>query len=348
MNARGSTVSLDGVAVNSRRRLLCCAAVGLLADPRRAISQTQRQVYRIGYLNLRAGPGPFDDAFVQGMRERGYAIGRNLLIEYRWASGDIQQLQPLADELVRLNVDVIVTAAIPSISAAMRATSTIPIVMTAVADPVGIGLVASLGRPGGNVTGMTLQSTDLARKRLQLVRDIIPGATPIAILTLRVPDTASDQNRQPERLLLTEMRAAAKQLGIALLTRAIASPDELPDGLAQFRRDRAQAVFIQANPLTLQHRSTIVELAARQRLPAMYETRDFVSGGGLVSYGPDLEDMYRRAARYVDLIFKGARPGELAIEQPAKLELVINLRAAKALGITVPQAVLLRADEVIQ
>jgi putative ABC transport system substrate-binding protein len=334
--------------VNNRRRFLRCAGVGLIVIPARAFAQAQGKVYRIGYLNLRAGPGTFDDAFVRGMHERGYVVGRNLVIEYRWAGGDMQRLQMQADELARLNVDVIVTAAIPAISAAMRATSTIPIVMTAVADPVGIGLVASLGRPGGNVTGMTLQSTDLARKRLQLMRDIIPGATPIAILTMRVPDTASDQNRQPERLLLTEMQAAARHMGIGLVTQAIASTDELPEALAQFRRDRAQAVFVQANPLSLQHRSKIVELTTRQQLPAMYEIREFVDDGGLVSYGPDLRDMYRRAARYVDLIFKGAKPGELAIEQPTKLELVINLKAAKALGLTITQSMLLRADEVIQ
>ena len=314
----------------------------------RAFAQAQGKFYRIGYLNLRAGPGAFDNAIVRGMHERGYVVGRNLVIEYRWAGGDMQRLQMQADELARLNVDVIVTAAIPSISAAMRATSTIPIVMTAVADPVGIGLVTSLGRPGGNVTGMTLQSTDLAQKRLQFMRDIIPGVTLIAILTMRVPDAASDQNRQPERLLLAEMQAAAKQMGISLVTRAIASADELSEVLAQFRRERAQAVFVQVNPLSLQHRLKITELTTLQRLPAMYELRDFVDEGGLISYGPDLKDMYRRAARYVDLIFKGAKPGDLAIEQPTKLELVINLKSAKALGLTIPQSLLLRADEVIQ
>jgi len=334
--------------VYSRRRFLRCTAVGLLGIPARAVAQVRGKVYRIGYLNLRAGPGAFDDAFVRGMHERGYVTGLNLVIEYRWASGDLQRLQTLADELARLNVDVIVTAAIPSISAAMRATSTIPIVMTAVSDPVGIGLVASLGRPGGNVTGMTLQSTDLAQKRLQLMRDIIPGATPIAILTLQVPDSASDQNRQPARLLLAEMQTAAKQIGVGLVTRAIASVDELPEVFAHFRRERVQAVFVQANPLSLQHRSKIAELTTLHRLPAMYEIRDFVDEGGLVSYGPDLKDMYRRAARYVDLIFKGAKPGDLAIEQPTKLELVINLKAAKALGLTIPPSVLGRADEVIQ
>ena len=334
--------------MNSRRGFLCRAAAGFLVIPARAFAQAQGKVYRIGYLNLRAGPGAFDDAFVRGMHERGYAVGRNLVIEYRWASNDMQRLQTLADELVRLKVDVIVTAAIPAISAAMRATSAIPIVMTAVADPVGIGLVASLGRPGGNVTGMTLQSTDLARKRLQLMRDIIPGATPIGILTMRVPDTASDQNRQPERLLLAEMQAAARQMGIGLVTQAIASTDELPEALTQFRRDRAQAVFVQANPLSLQYRSKIAELTTVQQLPAMYEIREFVEDGGLVSYGPDLQEMYRRAARYVDLIFKGAKPGELAIEQPTKFELVINLKAASALGLTITQSMLLRADQVIE
>ena len=179
------------------------------------------------------------------------------------------------------------------------------------------------------------------------MRDIVPGAARIAILTLRVPDTLSDQNRQPERLLLGEMQAAAQQMGIGLVARAIANADELPDAFAQFRREQAQAVFVQVNPLTLQNRPKLTELAARQRLPAMYEIRNFVDEGGLVFYGPDLQDMYRRAARHVDRIFKGAKPGELAIEQPTKLELVINMRAAKALGLTIPRSLLLRADDVI-
>jgi putative ABC transport system substrate-binding protein len=260
----------------------------------------------------------------------------------------MDRLQPLAEELVRLNVDVIVTATTPAIRAAMRATSTIPIVVEATADPVGTGLVASLGRPGGNVTGMTLQSTDLARKRLQLMREIVPGATRIAVLTLRDPDTQLDPARMAGNLMIAETRVAARQTGVGLVERAVANADDLPEAFAQFQREGAQALIVQVNPLTLQHRPKVVELAAQQRLPAMYEVRSFVDDTGLVSYGPDLTEMYRRAAAYVDRIFKGAKPGDLAIEQPTKFELVINLKTAKALGLTIPQSLLLRADEVIQ
>ena len=334
--------------MNSRRRIVGCSAVAMLVAPARLLGQVHGRTLRIGYLNLRAGPGTYDEAFVRGMRDRGYVVGRNLVIHYRWANGDLQLLQAQADDLARLNVDVIVTAAIPAISAAMRATSTIPIVMTAVSDPVGIGLVRSLNRPGGNVTGMTLQSTDLARKRLQLLREIIPGATTVGILSMRVPDTASDANRRPERLLLAEMQGAAALLSIVITARTAASIDEMPDALATLRREGAHAVFVQANPISLQHRTRIVELTAQNRLPAMYELRDFVAEGGFVSYGPSLQEMYQRAARYVDLIFNGAKAGELAIEQPEKLELAVNLRAARAVGVSVPQSVLLRADELIQ
>ncbi len=334
--------------MTKRRRFLHCATVAVFAWPSRAFAQAPGKVYRIGYLNLRAGPGALDEAFTRGMREHGYAVGRNLVIEYRWAASDMQRLQPLADELVRLNVDVIVTATTPAIRALMRATSTIPIVVQATSDPVGTGLVASLGRPGGNVTGMTLQSTDLARKRLQLMRELVPGATRVAVLTLRDPDTQLDPARTAGNLMLAESEAAAHQMGVGLVARAIAIADDLPDAFAQFQRDKAQAVIVQVNPLTLQHRPAIVALAARGRLPAMYEVRSFIDDGGLVSYGPDLAEMYRRAASYVDRIFRGAKAGELAIEQPSKFEMVINLKTAKALGLSIPQSVLLRADEVIQ
>jgi putative ABC transport system substrate-binding protein len=330
--------------VTTRRRFLHAAVAGLLVDGQRAFAQVQGKVHRIGYLNLRAGPSGYDEAFLQGMRELGYTVGRNLVVDYRWAASDMARLQPFAEELVRLKVDVIVTATTPAITAAMRATSTIPIVMTATADPVGTGLVASLGRPGGNLTGMTLQSTDLARRRLQLLRDLVPGANRIGMLTLQVPDSLSEPNRQAARLLATEMQIAATQLGIRLIANPIATADDLPEAFARFRREQAQAVFVQVNPLTLQHRPKIAELAARERLPAMYEIRDFVDDGGLVSYGPDLHDMYRRAASFVDRIFKGAKPGELAIEQPTKFEFVVNGKAAKALGLTIPQSVMVQAE----
>jgi len=334
--------------VISRRWILVCAATAMLANPLRLFGQMPGKVYRVGYLNFRAAPSAADEAFVSGMRELGYSVGRNLVIEYRWAGNDEARLPPLAGELVRLKVDVIVTAGTPATRAAMQAAGTIPIVMAAVADPVGTGLVATLGRPGGNVTGMTLQSTDLARKRLQLIRDIVPRATRIALL-VRADDAQPDPSRGGSTaLLVAETKAAARELGIVLLARTVANADELPDAFAQFRREQAQALIVQVSPLALDQRARIAELAVRQRLPAMYEIRNFVDAGGLVSYGPDLQDMYRRAATYVDRIFRGAKAGDLAIEQPGKFEMVINMQTANALGITFPQSVLLRADEVIR
>ena len=335
--------------MNNRRRILCCAAASLLAGRPQVFAQGPGKVYRVGFFSLRAGPTSSDEAFVRGMRELGYVIGRNLVVEYRWASHDMARLQSLADELVRLNVDVIVTAATPAVRAAMRATKAIPIVMAAVADPVGSGLVASLGRPGGNVTGMTIQSTDLAQKRLQLIREIVPNATRIGLLALRVSDTQPDTARETSTpLLVAETQAAAHQMGVGIVARSIAYANELPDAFAQYRQEQVQALIVQLSPLTYELRTKIIELAAQQRLPAMYEARDFVDDGGLVSYGPDVQESYRRAAAYVDRIFRGARPGELAIEQPGKYEMLINMRAAKALGLTMPQLVLLRANELIQ
>lgn len=330
--------------MHSRREFLCLAAASVLVRPSRTAAQTQGKVYRVGYLNLRAGPAAMDDAFIQGMGELGYTVGRNLVLEYRWASNNMERLQAMAEELVRLNVDVIVTATTLAIRAAMRATSTIPIVMTATSDPVGVGLVRSLGRPGGNVTGMSLLSSDLARKRLQLLHEIVPGAKRIALLAERDSEPALGTTR----IFVTETTIAAEQMGVHLVVREIASFDELVDAFAQYRRERAQALIVKVGSLTLTHRATIAELAGRERLPAMYETRTFVDDGGFVCYGPDLRDSYRRAAAFVDRIFRGASPGDLPIEQPDKFDLVINLKTAKALGLTIPQTLLLRADEVIQ
>lgn len=324
-------------------------AAGALQSPSRVFAQSSGRVYRIGYLNLRAGPEALDEAFISGLGELGYTVGRNLGVEYRWANGQTERLQGLADELVRLNVDAIVTATTPAIRAAMRATRTIPIVVQATADPVGTGLVASLGRPGGNVTGLTLQSTDLARKRLQLLREVIPGSERIAVLTLRDPDAAQTNPAQlAGNLMISELKVAAQQLAMDLAIRSVATAEELPDAFAQFQRERAQALFVQVNPLTLQHRARIVTLAARHRIPAMYEIASFVIEGGLVSYGPDLADMYRRAATYVDRILKGAKPGDLPIEQPIKFEMIINVRTARVLGLAIPQSIVVRADRLIE
>lgn len=278
------------------------------------------------------------------MRELGYVAGRNLVIDFRWAGNDLRRLQPLADELVQLGVQVIVTATTAGTRAAMHATRTIPIVMAATADPVASGLVASLGRPGGNVTGMSLQTTDVARKRLELLREIVPGSTRMALLAEQVTGPAQGTTKA----LVEETTLAAKQLGVDLVVREIADSDGIVDAFAYFRVQHVQALVVQVSQLTLEYRARIVELSAREGLPAMYEARNFVTDGGLVSYGPDLRESYRRAARYVARILKGAKPGDLPVEHPNKLELVINLKTAKALGLSVSQLMLVSADQVVQ
>ncbi len=330
--------------MTNRRWFLCRVLAGMLAGSPGALAQVPGKVHRVGYLSARATHASVDDAFVRGMRELGYIVGRNLVIEYRWAGNDLNRLQQLADELVRLDVDVIVTATTAGTRAAMRATTKIPIVMAASADPVAAGLVASLNRPGGNVTGLSLQTTDIARKRLQLLREIVPGAATIALLAERV--TAPTQGTTG--ILVAETQAAARQAAVGLVVREIARPDELADAFAQFRREQARALVVQVSPLLIEHRAAIVEMAARERLPAMYEARNFVDDGGLVSYGPDLRDAYRRAAAFVDRILKGTRPGDLPVEQPNRLALLINLKTAKSLGLAIPPSLLSRADEVIQ
>lgn len=327
----------------TRRSCLRGVASAILAATLPSLrAQAPDKVWRIGYLNPRAGPSALDAAFLRGMAELGYVPGRNLVVEYRWADNQMHRLQPLAEELVRLEVDVIVTATLPAVRAAMRATSTIPIVMLAIGDPVGTRTVASLARPGGNVTGLTLQTTDLARKRLQLLRELIPSATRVAVLTLSDPDA-----RLAAELLLAESEVAAQQLGMTLIARGVTDAGALAATFDQFQRERAQALFVQVNPLALQHAARYIELAARTRLPAMYEVRSFVDLGGLVSYGPNLTDMYHRGASYVDRIFKGARPGNLAIEQPRSFEMVVNLATARALGLAIPDAMRVRANDLI-
>jgi putative tryptophan/tyrosine transport system substrate-binding protein len=331
-----------GSAVNHRRRVLSGLACGLLAAA--PVVHPQERVHRIGYLSPRTTYSELEAAFMLGMQEFGYVRERNLNIEFRWAGNELATLPALAEDLVRLRVEVIVTATTAGTRAAMGATRTIPIVMAAAADPVGSGLVASLARPGGNVTGLSLQTTDAARKRLQLAREFASGAQRIGLLAERVRDPAQGTTA----LLVTETRAAAAALGIAALVREIGRGDELDDALAWFKRERAEALVVQVSPLTLQLAGRIVALAARERLPALYEARNFVEAGGLASYGPDLRISYRRAAAYVDRIFKGARPEELPVEQPELLALVINLKTALALGLALPQALLLRADDVIR
>lgn len=324
---------------NPLRRALCLAAAAAAATPAFA----QGKVHRIGYLSARTSRSGIDDAFLEGMRKHGYVEGRNLAIEHRWAGTDPGRLAALADELVRLRVDVIVTATTAGTRAAMQATATIPIVFAAAADPVGSGLVRSLGKPGGNVTGVSLQTVDVARKRLQLARELVPGATRIGLV-----GQAVGNQQGTTATLVAETLAAAQSLGVALTVREIAAIDALPGAIAHFGSEQVRVLIVQVTPLFLEHRAAVVEQVARARLPAVYEARNFVEAGGLASYGPDLNDSYRKAATYVDRILKGAKAQDLPIEQPDKMDLVVNLRAAQAIGFTVPQSLQARADEVLR
>ena len=322
------------------RRAFLGLAIGIVVAPNVARAQQAGKAYRIGYLSLRSGPAAQDEALRQGLRELGYIEGRTIAIEYRWAAWKSERLPELAAELVQLKVDVIVAAATLAAETVKRATSTIPIVITGVGDPVGSGLISSLARPGGNITGLAMMSSELAGKRLQILRELVPRATRVAVLAHgRVSTTP---------LLIDQMRAAAQQAGVQLVVQEVSEAADLPAAFAAMQRERAQALVVQLSPLTTDHRKRVAELAAQHRLPAMYYTRDFVDAGGLVSYGPNLVELYHRAAFYVDRILKGARPADLPVEQPTKFELVINLKTAKALGLTIPQALLVRADQVIE
>ncbi len=325
----------------SRRGFICrFAAVPLIAFPALARAQATGKVWRIGFLSSASSLPSGVDALRDGLRSFGYVEGRNLAFEFRWSSGKDDLLPELAADLVRLKVDVIVTHAGLPPAAAKRATSTIPIVTAATADPVGQGLVASLARPGGNLTGLSMQSTDLAGKRLQLLREILPGATRIAVLVMKgTPATP---------VLLPQLRAAALQSGITLVIREENEAGALAAAFAAMQGARAQALMVQNSPFHVQNRDRILALAQQHRLPTMFDGRESVDVGGLISYGPNIVEMFRRTAYYVDRIFKGANPADLPVEQPSKFEMVINLKTAKALGIKVPQVVLARADEVIQ
>jgi len=326
--------------MDRRSFLSAIAATSFIAAPGAARAQQSGKVWRIGYLGFGSGPSEFVAAFREELRGLGYIEGRNLSIDYRWPAGKIDRLPEMAAELVQLNVDIIVTQGTQPVTAAKRATGTIPIVMTAPSDAVGNGLVASLARPGGNVTGMTYLSNELAGKRLQLLREVVPKVTRVAALVLK--------NSPVTPPFLEQFRVAAQQMGITLVVREENEADALAGAFAAIQRERAQSIFVQQTPFTNDNRRRIVQLVTQHRLPSMFETRGYVDEGGLLSYGPSLLEMHRRAAYYVDRIFKGAKPTDLPVEQPSKFEMVINLKTAKALGLTVPQSLLTRADEVIR
>lgn len=326
--------------VTSRRRLVVSVASALVLEGASVATRAQggSRSRRIGYLSLRAGPGPLEEDFFAALRDLGYVEGRNLAVVYRWAADKEERLPALAAQLVQAEVEVIVTSATPAISAAMGATSTIPIVMQSAADPIGSGFVMNLAHPGGNVTGMTLLSTELAAKRLQILRELVPQSKRTSLLAF--------DNAFATPLLISAMKSASQQLQLDLIVQLVKTDDDLPRAFAGFDTARAETVIVQTSPFAAARREKIAELAARHHLPAMYEVAAYVDAGGLIAYGPDGPELTRRSALFVDKILKGAKAGDLPIEQLTKYQLAINLKAAQALGLAIPPSLLLRADSV--
>lgn len=328
------------------RRAFIVTLGAALAVSLEAGAQAQSdRVARIGYLtlDLKGGdPRPLE-AFRQGLRELGYVEGKNLQIEYRDAETKPERLRPLAGELIGLKVDVIVVSSgTAGARAAKQATTTVPIVFPAVADPVMDGLVTSFARPGGNLTGSSLVAPELVAKSLELLKGTVPGVNRVALLLN--PDSLSDQGRK-ERLAGAD--AAARTLGIRLQILEARRPEDFDRAFSQMAKARAEALTVLAAPVFDNNRRRLVDLAAKGRLPAVYAFRWYVEAGGLISYGPDVIESFRRAGTYVDKILKGANPGDIPVERPTKFELVVNLKTAKTLGLTIPRSLLQRADQVI-
>ncbi|MGH9650140.1 MAG: ABC transporter substrate-binding protein [Terriglobales bacterium] len=327
----------------NRRRLLIALATGALAAPLASFAQQKPpRVARIGFLGAASASAipNWVETLRAGLRDLGYVEGKNIVIEYRWADGKYERLPGLAAELVQLKVDVIVAAGTPAIPAAQQATSAIPIVMVGTGDPVGRGFIASLARPGGNVTGLSNVGVDLASKHLELLRVAVPKLSRVAVLMNPGHPQHPDQ--------LKNIQAAAKTTDVSVSPVQASTASQIEAALGAMKQERAGGMIVLADPLFMTQRRQITELAVKNRVPAMFWTRELAEAGGLMSYGQDLAEHFRRAATYVDKILKGAKPAELPVEQPMKLELVINRKTAKALGLVIPQELLLRADEVIE
>ena len=326
--------------MNKRRELVIALGAGALVAPFRSFAQQQGKVWRLGVLETTSTNSVFLPAFRKGMHDLGYVEGQNLVIEYRSADGRLERLAELAIELVRANVDVIVPRATNASLAAKNAMGVIPIVAVEVGSPQESGLVKSLSQPGGNVTGLSSVSAELYEKRVELIKETVPGVKRIGGLTnLSNPDAANSWNR-----IATEDQA----LGVQLQLLDVRKAQDLAHSFDMASKQGVGALVVIGYSLMQSNRDLIVALAAKYRLPTMYPGREFVDAGGLMSYAVDYPQLFYRAASFVDRIFKGARPGDLPVEQPTKLELIINLKTAKALGFTIPQSVLLRADEVIE
>jgi putative ABC transport system substrate-binding protein len=324
--------------------LLVTLAIGLLAASLWADAQQAGKVYRVGYLGppTRKSVEHVVQEFEQGLSRLGWVLGQNLLIEYRWAEGKYERLPALAAELVQLKVNVIVAPSSAPILAAKKATSSIPIVMIVPGDPVASGFVQSLARPGGNITGTTLfAGLEIVGKQLQLLKEAVPPVSRVAVLW-----NPANPGLKP---VLREVETAARSLNIELQPVLEARrPEDFDNAFAVMRREHAGALFVLGDPMFVVHRARLAELATMSRLPTMFILREFVEAGGLMAYAANQRDLFRRAAVFVDKILKGAKPADLPVEQPTKFELVINMKTAKALGLTIPPSVLVRADQVIE
>jgi len=320
---------------------LVTLTLALLVVPLASDAQRPRTIPRIAYLSISPGPCTAGcEGIVQGLRELGYVEGTNIILEYRWSAGSVERLREHAAKLVRLGVDVIVTGGPLATRAAKDMTPTIPIVMALDLDPVADGFVASLGRPGGNITGVSAQTRELSGKRLELLKDLVPGLARVAVVWNPVEVSAVRQLRDTED--------AARVLGLQVQALEVRGRDDFEGAFTAARQGRADGLAILADPVTFDYRVRFVDLVAQSRLPTIYWDRVFAEAGGLMSYAASSRDMNRRAAYYVDRILKGGRPADLPVEQPTKFELIINLKTAKKLGMTIPPSLLLLADEVIQ
>ena len=336
--------------MNQRRNLITALGAGALTQVAalpaiaQALSKPAEKIWRVGYLLPRGRPASIDAHFIggfpRGMRELGYVEGKNLVIDWRFAGNDLARLPGLAAELEQLKPDVIVTSGGQAISAVQQATGTIPIVMAVSIDPVGSGLVKSLARPGGNTTGNSTNMVEISSKYLEMLLDMAPKLTRVAVLL--------NPSNNAYTALLASIEANAQKTRVKLLPMEVRSAAEIDAAFAAMKRDRAGAVIVQADTLFNAHLPAIAELALRQRLLSIGGLREFTGAGGLMSYGPNFPESFRRAAYFVDRIFKGAKPADLPIEQPTKFELFINGKTAKALGLTIPQSLLITAEKVIE
>jgi ABC-type uncharacterized transport system substrate-binding protein len=327
-----------------RAAITVVLALTLFAAPLAVEGQQTAKVARIGFLFLNLAPNPhLKEAFRQGLRDLGYVEGRNVVIEYRDAEGKLERLPALAAELVALKVDVIVASGTPAALATKQATRTLPIVFTAVADPVTSRLVTSLAQPGGNVTGVSVLAPELVGKCLEQLKQVIPAVSRVAVLW-----HPGAMGERTDKDMVKRIEVAAQALEVRLQFLEARGPADFDRAFSEMTRARADALTVLTSSMLFGERRRLVDLAAKNRLPAVYPWREGVDAGGLMAYGPDLADLLRRAATYVDKILKGAKPGDLPVEQPTKFELVINLKTAKALGLTIPSSLLQRADQVIE